>query len=267
MSTRAEQRRLRLLEIEKEQHLEDAEALKMTEEQRQILLRSFQSVKFEFSDLDGLSWSDSALRKLHKESRTAKNSNNATFVVLTNADLASFSPDDTIRVSSLCRPRSSSRSNPVSGADSLQHDETALGASLKYRKRDGARIRSPIKGLFSALTSAATSGSDGWWYSSDSNKASQETKNDEVCHSNTTRTRGSTFSILSDKIFFPKSPTPTVTTTLLDFGDHVTNQKSDTFVSVTPLPSPSMPSRSRVLDMLSSSTSAPDFGPHSTRYY
>lgn len=80
--SRAAQRKQRLLEIEKEQHLEDAEALKMTEvgiffltslipayrlqslqEQRQILLRSFTSVKVEFSDLDGLKWTHSALRK------------------------------------------------------------------------------------------------------------------------------------------------------------------------------------------------------------
>lgn len=82
--SRAAQRKQRLLEIEKEQHLEDAEALKMTEvcallyahscrvlsympvtrqEQRQILFRSFTSVKVEFSDLDGLKWTHSALRK------------------------------------------------------------------------------------------------------------------------------------------------------------------------------------------------------------
>jgi len=59
--SRAAQRRLRLLEAEKQQRLEDLEALKMTEEQRQILWRSFRSVKVEFCDLDGLSWTRSAL--------------------------------------------------------------------------------------------------------------------------------------------------------------------------------------------------------------
>ncbi|KAF8226376.1 hypothetical protein L208DRAFT_1054957, partial [Tricholoma matsutake] len=61
--SRAALRKQRLLEIEKEQRIEDAEALIMTEEQRQTLLGSFSSVKVEFSDLDGLQWTHSALRK------------------------------------------------------------------------------------------------------------------------------------------------------------------------------------------------------------
>ncbi|KAF9073650.1 hypothetical protein BDP27DRAFT_288350 [Rhodocollybia butyracea] len=48
--------------IEKEQKQEDAEALKLTEEQRSTLLQSFSSVKVEFCDLDGLEWTGSALR-------------------------------------------------------------------------------------------------------------------------------------------------------------------------------------------------------------
>ncbi|KAF9033535.1 hypothetical protein BJ165DRAFT_1410281 [Panaeolus papilionaceus] len=59
--TRAEQRRLKLREIENELAAEEAEAIKMTEEQRQTLLRSFTSVKVEFSDLDGLRWTQAAL--------------------------------------------------------------------------------------------------------------------------------------------------------------------------------------------------------------
>ncbi|KAE9403919.1 hypothetical protein BT96DRAFT_917275 [Gymnopus androsaceus JB14] len=62
-SSRAAQRKARLLQIEKEQKLEDAEALKLTEEQRSTLIQSFSSVKVEFCDLDGLQWSGSALRK------------------------------------------------------------------------------------------------------------------------------------------------------------------------------------------------------------
>ncbi|KAF5383441.1 hypothetical protein D9757_006082 [Collybiopsis confluens] len=61
-SSRAAQRKAKLLQIEKEQKQEDAEALKLTEEQRDTLLQSFSSVKFEFSDLDGMKWSNSALR-------------------------------------------------------------------------------------------------------------------------------------------------------------------------------------------------------------
>ncbi|KAJ7697921.1 hypothetical protein B0H14DRAFT_3174358 [Mycena olivaceomarginata] len=43
-----------LLELENEQRLEDAEALKFTDEQRLSLFLSFRSVKFEWSDLDGM---------------------------------------------------------------------------------------------------------------------------------------------------------------------------------------------------------------------
>ncbi|KAJ7730109.1 hypothetical protein DFH07DRAFT_1066084 [Mycena maculata] len=52
--SRAALRKQRLLELENEQRLEDAEALKMTEEQRLSLFHSFRSVKFEWSDLDGM---------------------------------------------------------------------------------------------------------------------------------------------------------------------------------------------------------------------
>ncbi|KAK0474570.1 hypothetical protein IW261DRAFT_1498244 [Armillaria novae-zelandiae] len=61
--SRAAQRKQRLLEIENEQRLEDVEALKMTEEQRQVLLRSFASVTFEFFPLDGLEWTPVSLHK------------------------------------------------------------------------------------------------------------------------------------------------------------------------------------------------------------
>ncbi|OBZ73428.1 hypothetical protein A0H81_06600 [Grifola frondosa] len=43
--------------LEQEQAAEDREALKMTEEQRDMLIDSFRAVKMEFNDLDGLSWS------------------------------------------------------------------------------------------------------------------------------------------------------------------------------------------------------------------
>ncbi|KAF8981217.1 hypothetical protein BDQ17DRAFT_1379883 [Cyathus striatus] len=50
----AEQRQLQLLQIEMEQRREEQEALGITEEQCQILLHTFKSVKIEFSNLDGL---------------------------------------------------------------------------------------------------------------------------------------------------------------------------------------------------------------------
>lgn len=72
-------RKQRQLEAEKEQLKEDAEALGMTEvsgwfipscgaltrpqDQRKTLLGSFEEVKTQFFDLDGLNWTPSALRK------------------------------------------------------------------------------------------------------------------------------------------------------------------------------------------------------------
>ncbi|KAF7783381.1 hypothetical protein Agabi119p4_1405 [Agaricus bisporus var. burnettii] len=61
--SRQQHRRNRLLEQEMEQRLEDAEGLVMTEEQRQLLLSPFMSVKCEFHDLDGLRWTQTALHK------------------------------------------------------------------------------------------------------------------------------------------------------------------------------------------------------------
>ncbi|KAJ4483843.1 hypothetical protein J3R30DRAFT_3451880 [Lentinula aciculospora] len=62
-SSRAAQRKARLLQFEYQQQLEDLEALTMSEEQRHSLMQSFSSVKVEFCDLDGLQWTGSALRK------------------------------------------------------------------------------------------------------------------------------------------------------------------------------------------------------------
>jgi len=80
-ASRAEQRKQRLLELERELDAEEAEALQITEvccyrgrffvsfvylvqEQRQLLLQPFKAVKAEFADLDGLRWTQTALRKL-----------------------------------------------------------------------------------------------------------------------------------------------------------------------------------------------------------
>ncbi|KAF8151290.1 hypothetical protein B0H34DRAFT_124236 [Crassisporium funariophilum] len=154
--SRAEQRKQRLLEVESEQAAEEAEALKMTEEQRQMLMKPFTSVKVEFSDLDGLRWTQTALRKFQPLQRHASahvaSSHHAsmihnTFVVLTNADLASFSPEDTIRVSgstTKARPRFPSQPTVVSH----HHASLFFGTNTHRRHRDGSRPRSPIKGLF-----------------------------------------------------------------------------------------------------------------------
>ncbi|KAF8815591.1 hypothetical protein BYT27DRAFT_7128762 [Phlegmacium glaucopus] len=148
--SRAEQRKQRLRELETEQAAEEAEALKMTEEQRQTLLKSFTSVKVEFTDLDGLRWSQTALRKIQPFHRsparlsTSQPKSKNTFVVLTNADLASFSPEDTIRVSASTTqlwPR-------YPGQQTTTPHLTTLFPQPPRWHRDGSRSRSPIKGVF-----------------------------------------------------------------------------------------------------------------------
>ncbi|THU90865.1 hypothetical protein K435DRAFT_968461 [Dendrothele bispora CBS 962.96] len=65
-STRASIRVARLLDLQREQQREDDEAMKLTEAQHHLLHSSFSSVNFEFFDLDGLSWTNSALkRRMH----------------------------------------------------------------------------------------------------------------------------------------------------------------------------------------------------------
>ncbi|KIM35759.1 hypothetical protein M413DRAFT_449596 [Hebeloma cylindrosporum] len=153
-ASRAEQRKQRLLELERELDAEEAEALKITEEQRQLLLQPFKAVKAEFTDLDGLRWTQTALRKLQPPPRRATQlaahphsavSKANTFVVITNADLASLSSEDTIRVSATPHSRPSFPSPLLSP----KKDLPATDAS---RHRDGCRSRSPIKGLFPPRT-------------------------------------------------------------------------------------------------------------------
>ncbi|KAG6889027.1 hypothetical protein C0992_006650 [Termitomyces sp. T32_za158] len=153
-TTRAAQRKLKQLEIEKEQRMEEAEALKMTEEQRRILHNSFRSVKVEFSDLDGLSWS-----KMPQKRGTSPGQ---TFVVLTNADLACFGPHETIRASVSSRPRPrTSNSSPILSSrpfclppstSNLRHAHSTLssGETIKaiLHNHRATRSRSPVKGLF-----------------------------------------------------------------------------------------------------------------------
>ncbi|KAF8182759.1 hypothetical protein K438DRAFT_1975400 [Mycena galopus ATCC 62051] len=113
MATRAAQRKQRLLELENEQRIEDAEALKFTDEQRLSLFLSFRSVKFEWSDLDGMrsvrrrynsscpsSPPPPARAPTHSPARPPALPYPAApeaFAVLTNARLASFGKDETIR--------------------------------------------------------------------------------------------------------------------------------------------------------------------------
>ncbi|PPQ91085.1 LOW QUALITY PROTEIN: hypothetical protein CVT25_011954 [Psilocybe cyanescens] len=114
-ASRAEQSKQRLIEAETEQAAEEAEAshfrslpryhaIKFYVEQRQLLMQPFATVKVEFADLDGLRSSHGLLLPVNDNvnsiAHTTTNSNSDTFIVFTNADLASFSADDTIRISS-----------------------------------------------------------------------------------------------------------------------------------------------------------------------
>jgi len=143
-TSRAEERRLRLLEIENEQRAEEAEALQMTEEQRQTLLRSFTSVKFEFSDLDGLCWTQTALSTRQpslsrvRDLASPPNLSPHSFLVLTKANIASFSHGETIRAPIY---ETLATSSPIDFNNSSTD-------TVKCRHRDGSRARSPIKGLF-----------------------------------------------------------------------------------------------------------------------
>ncbi|KAJ7730710.1 hypothetical protein B0H14DRAFT_3899264 [Mycena olivaceomarginata] len=116
----------RLLELENEHRLEDADALKFTDEQRISLFLSFRSVKCEWSDLDGMRsmrWSYNSSRPassplpvgrspyLHPQTQLHTGTRDPihppalplsphanAFILLTNAHLVSFGKDDTICV-------------------------------------------------------------------------------------------------------------------------------------------------------------------------
>ncbi|KAK7057858.1 hypothetical protein R3P38DRAFT_2843388 [Favolaschia claudopus] len=118
--SRAAQRKQRLLELENEQRIEDAEALKFTDEQKLSLFLSFRSVKFEWSDLDGMRPTRSVRRRYNsscpasppavsvapqthslfpaRPPALAHPPASPALAVLTNAHLASFGKDDTICV-------------------------------------------------------------------------------------------------------------------------------------------------------------------------
>ncbi|KAJ6535815.1 hypothetical protein DFH09DRAFT_100033 [Mycena vulgaris] len=187
--SRAAQRKQRLLELENEQRIEDAEALKMTEEQRLSLFHSFRSVKFEWSDLDGMRsvrrrYNSPPRLQLHPHAQlhhpqTQHQQQPAptvsvpppqpqapAFAVLTNARLASFSADDTICLrrsassSTLCPTLPSSTASspalsplptPVPHAPAKTSPKTHTHTKPKAKK-----ARSPVKGLFAFPPSPPT---------------------------------------------------------------------------------------------------------------
>ncbi|KAK0185210.1 hypothetical protein F5146DRAFT_1071911 [Armillaria mellea] len=142
--SRAAQRKQRLLEIENEQRMEDVEALRMTEEQRQVLLRSFATVTSEFFPLDGLQWTPVSL---HKRIQVMKR-------VATKETATTTTSSDDRPVVSSSPPALASITNATLGTaeDTIRVSSTSLSAFLTSYyaspSRTGERSRSPVKGLF-----------------------------------------------------------------------------------------------------------------------
>ncbi|KAJ7147006.1 hypothetical protein C8R44DRAFT_20924 [Mycena epipterygia] len=159
--SRAAQRKQRLLELENEQRLEDAEALKMTEEQRLSLFHSFRSVKFEWSDLDGMrsvrrrynspphrhpSPPRPAHLNLNLHLQHAHAHQPPAFAVLTNA------ADDAMTVRAHTRfpasPTSYSHSPHSAQAPHPHPPEQMHSPQPQTPAPATAKTRSPVKGLF-----------------------------------------------------------------------------------------------------------------------
>lgn len=109
-SQRSRQRMNEIQAYAEELRQQEAMAFSMSENERQILLRSFASVKFEFSDLDGLTWSPSLARrryypnvphhaKPYARSRI-QSSESVPFSVLSNKELSPSRPEETVRIKS-----------------------------------------------------------------------------------------------------------------------------------------------------------------------
>jgi len=109
-SQRSRQRMNEIQAYAEELRQQEAMAFSMSENERQILLRSFASVKFEFSDLDGLTWSPSlARRRYHPNApqytkpyarSRMQSSESVPFTVLSNTDISSPHSDETTRLKS-----------------------------------------------------------------------------------------------------------------------------------------------------------------------
>ncbi|KAH7914873.1 hypothetical protein BJ138DRAFT_1078438 [Hygrophoropsis aurantiaca] len=128
VTDRSKIRMAKLKELELEQQQWDREALVMAEDLNQTLILSFKSVKTEFSDLDGLSWSRHRMHDWVAEDPTPKASEFgrklsefplppsytrrtvpvSPYAVSTRAELASFAPHETIRASRLSKKPSRS---------------------------------------------------------------------------------------------------------------------------------------------------------------
>ncbi|KAI5891238.1 uncharacterized protein SCHCODRAFT_02702058 [Schizophyllum commune H4-8] len=162
MSSRSHMRRQRVLDLERQQELEDCAAMRMTEDQRRTLSGSFASVKCDFTDLDGQQWTGAALRSRSHHCPTPPSLHTpqysepyVAFAVLTNADLASFGPEETVRASA-------SKHFAVDAEATITcHPDRPLPEAPTEppnNHRNGVRSRSPVKGLFPAPEPERSSG-------------------------------------------------------------------------------------------------------------
>ncbi|KAL1660071.1 hypothetical protein GGF50DRAFT_119286 [Schizophyllum commune] len=162
MSSRSHMRRQRVLDLERQQELEDCMAMRMTEDQRRTLSGSFASVKCDFTDLDGQQWTGAALRSRSHHCPTPPSLHTpqysepyVAFAVLTNADLASFGPEETVRASA-----SKHFAADAEATITCYPDRPLPEAPTEppNNHRNGVRSRSPVKGLFPAPEPERSSG-------------------------------------------------------------------------------------------------------------
>lgn len=66
-SFKFKQRRARIHELERLQELEDLQHLSMTVEQHSLLYQTFDCVRMDFEDLDGLSWECESAKQVLKD--------------------------------------------------------------------------------------------------------------------------------------------------------------------------------------------------------
>ncbi|KAL9708722.1 hypothetical protein Ac2012v2_008104 [Leucoagaricus gongylophorus] len=141
--SRQQLRRTRLLELEREQRLEDAEGLFMTEEQRQSLLDSFTSVKFEFHDLDGLRWTQTALRRQeHPQRQTILPTGSSNW---SRHPVTAYDVDATVRIST-CDRRNLAISSP--GRVFWRHDPKL---ALSFRTIPSTHVKQTVSTLGNGL--------------------------------------------------------------------------------------------------------------------
>ncbi|TFK37881.1 hypothetical protein BDQ12DRAFT_749795 [Crucibulum laeve] len=148
--TRAEQRRQRLLDIEKEQRMEEAEAIKMTETLSKSQPYATRAPRSPIHPPQ--------LAQHLQQVQSSAPGTSATFAVLTNSELASFSIEDTICASSssgtVQRPRvvhSFSQPQLVNYPYQQmvgQPQSYAQKLVEKVQRRDGTHRQSSVQGVF-----------------------------------------------------------------------------------------------------------------------